>query len=244
MVELLVEPAAGGALPDWCAPVRPCANMPVHPPVDCFSACVPACVLACLLAPACLKPLLRVPCRAPTAILLSSFILPHALTVGTTTLARQLGECYPIIVFLVLAKFATSFCCWLSSSGSELLGVGSSGYAIMATMVLNRNVTECGCRLANLVVADLGAAAGTTRQAGLACFLSRPLACAVDEDWLLNQRPKPMSSSIAGLYAIASKPGQSLAPMLVRLCCCRRAVASPVGLRPVFFQTGRASLTT
>lgn len=36
----------------------------------------------------------------------------------------------------------------------------------------------------------------------------------VDEDWLLNDRAKPMSSSIAGLYAIASKPGQSLAPML------------------------------
>jgi Na+/melibiose symporter-like transporter len=36
----------------------------------------------------------------------------------------------------------------------------------------------------------------------------------VDEDWILNARPKPMSSSIAGMYAVASKPGQSLAPML------------------------------
>ena len=30
-------------------------------------------------------------------VLLSSFILPHALTVGTTTLAEALGETYPII---------------------------------------------------------------------------------------------------------------------------------------------------
>jgi hypothetical protein len=86
-------------------------------------------------------------------VLLSSFILPHALTVGTTTLAHRLGECYPIIWALVCAKFGTSACCWLGMSAG--MGGASTGWLIMLTMILNRNITECGCRLANLVVADL-----------------------------------------------------------------------------------------
>lgn len=125
-----------------------------------------------------------------TVALLSSFVLPHFFTIFCAQLAGRLKECYPIIKTLNGLKILNGAA---MLAGTMLLPLPPSqcGWLILAGMIVNRNVTECGCRLSSLVLADI-----------------------IDEDRVVNLREKPMSSSIAGMHAIASKPGQSLAPMI------------------------------
>lgn len=134
----------------------------------------------------------QLPGWVSTLVLLTSFILPHLLTIQLTKLAGRLQECYPIIRVLNFIKLFNSAGLLL---GTTCLPLATSGPArsclILFAMVANRNVTECGCRLSSLVMADC-----------------------IDEDRVRHQRAKPMSSSVAGLHAIASKPGQSLAPII------------------------------
>jgi len=125
-----------------------------------------------------------------TVVLLSSFVLPHFLTVFCTHLAGQLKECYPIIRTLNALKVLNA-AALLCGTMFFPLPPAQCGWLILSGMIINRNVTECGCRLSSLVLADI-----------------------IDEDRVKHGRAKPMSSSIAGLHAIASKPGQSLAPMI------------------------------
>jgi hypothetical protein len=57
------------------------------------------------------------------------------------------------------------------------------GWLILGGMIVNRNVTECGCRLSSLVLADI-----------------------IDEDRAMHSRSKPMSSSIAGANTRRAAP--------------------------------------
>lgn len=131
----------------------------------------------------------QLPGWVTTMVLLTSFVLPHGLTMLATKLAARLQECYPIIRVLSLMKLGN---CGMLLMGSFVAPLEPNcSWVILFVMIANRNVTECGCRLSALVMADV-----------------------IDEDRVLHHRAKPMSSSIAGLHAIASKPGQSLAPVL------------------------------
>ena len=130
------------------------------------------------------------PAWVPTLVLLSSFVLPHFLTIITTRIARRLRECYPIIRVLNHMKVLNAFILCAGCHAANL-DLSTQSWLILMSMVMNRNVTECGCRLSSLVLADV-----------------------IDEERVQHQREKPMSSSVAGLHAIASKPGQSFAPMI------------------------------
>lgn len=159
-----------------------------------------------------------------TAVLLSSFVLPHFLTIFSTKLAGRLKECYPIIKTLNALKVLNAVGLLLGTTCFPL-PPAQCGWLILTGMIINRNVTECGCRLSSLVLADIvdedravhGRYVHTQSQSSSSAaaapsrlhFAARPRC-----SHLLAHRSKPMSSSIAGLHAIASKPGQSLAPMI------------------------------
>lgn len=89
-----------------------------------------------------------------TVVLLSSFVLPHFLTIFSTQLAGRLKECYPIIKTLNVLKVLNSMGMLLGTTLFPL-PPAQCGWLILTGMIVNRNVTECGCRLSSLVLADI-----------------------------------------------------------------------------------------
>jgi hypothetical protein len=73
-----------------------------------------------------------------------------------------------------------------------MLAIGSSYYEVISIFLLsNRIFTEGICKLLNLIIADL-----------------------TDEDFVLNERPQPISALIYGTTSFLAKPGQTFAPLI------------------------------
>ena len=134
----------------------------------------------------------RIPAIIRSTILVCSFFLPHAFTLLITPHLPRIGK-KRVISVLFATRFFVGISMLFLGRGIIAEGTVSLVTAIVFALLLlsNRVLTECVCRLEGLVAADL-----------------------CDEDQVVNKRDYSMASSVHGLLALASKPSQSIAPVI------------------------------
>ena len=126
------------------------------------------------------------------SIISASFLLPHACTVIATPIIRSWGL-YDTVKYLFVLRLGFVVAAVLVTFGLrfEAPALASTAYGICGFMLVNRVASEATCRLFPLILSDL-----------------------IDEDRVMNKRPKSLSSSMIGTASFTSKISQSLAPMV------------------------------
>ena len=131
-----------------------------------------------------------------SGLLLASFLIPHAVTISLTPFMSTIGKkkiiaslfaARGIVGCLILALWATvRNATWLLPTDGH-----SSAVIFSILLLLNRVLTEAVCRLQSLVISDV-----------------------CDEDTAVFKRDASHAAAIHGLVSVASKPFQSLAPVV------------------------------
>eukprot|EP01138_Halocafeteria_seosinensis_P014861 gb/GECG01015171.1/.p1 GENE.gb/GECG01015171.1/~~gb/GECG01015171.1/.p1 ORF type:complete len:531 (+),score=34.74 gb/GECG01015171.1/:1-1593(+) len=126
------------------------------------------------------------------SVISASFLLPHACTVIATPAIRRWGM-YDTMQGLLIVRigFVVAAMATTVAMNYVLPSLVWISYGICGFMLINRVASEATCRLFPLILSDL-----------------------IDEDSVINNRSKGLSSSIIGTASFTSKISQSLAPMV------------------------------
>lgn len=121
------------------------------------------------------------------ALLSSSYVLPHIVTIFTTMLAAQRGV-HATLHGLFALKLVAALCALAyGAQGDSTRRALAAGLFVAA----NRLVTESACRLMGLALASL-----------------------IDADAARHRRPTSVAALVYGTNAFVTKPSQSLAPAI------------------------------
>lgn len=127
-----------------------------------------------------------------SALLMLSFVAPHAITLGITPLIASVGK-KVIIERLFLLRALVGVCTLVLAFSMSNAGSQSRSFQVLFALALfgNRILTEGVCRLQSLVLSDV-----------------------TDEDTVSHNRERSMAATVNGLMSLVSKPFQSVAPVV------------------------------